>query len=47
MIALIHEFENYIESIDLAVDNIVSKTRKLTGMVYRQFYQWSDPRALR
>ena len=28
------------------IDNIVNKTRKLTGMPYRQFYQWSEPLAL-
>ena len=24
----------------------MSKTRKLTGMLYHQFYQWSEPMAL-
>ena len=27
-------------------EKIVAKTRRLTGMFYRQFYQWSDPEAL-
>ena len=28
------------------VEKIVAKTRRLTGMLYRQLYQWSDPEAL-
>ena len=28
------------------VENIVAKTRRLTGMLYWQLYQWSDPETL-
>jgi hypothetical protein len=28
------------------IDKIVAKTRKILGMLYRQFYQWSDPEVL-
>ena len=28
------------------VEKIVAKTRRLTGMLYRQLYQWSDPETL-
>ena len=28
------------------IEKIVAKTRRLTGMLYRQLYQWSDPEAL-
>ena len=28
------------------IENIVSKARKLTGILYWQFYQWSNPEAL-
>ena len=28
------------------IDKILAKTRKIIGMLYRQFYQWSDPKVL-
>ena len=28
------------------VDKILAKTRKIIRMLYRQFYQWSDPKVL-
>ena len=28
------------------VERIVAKTRKLIGMLYRQFYQWTNPEVL-
>ena len=28
------------------IDKIVAKTRKIIGMLYRQFYRWSDPKVL-
>ena len=28
------------------IDKIIAKTRKIIGMLYRQFYRWSNPEVL-